>query len=97
LGVVEVGRHGNNGLADRVTEVGLGVALQLLQNACRDLLGGVLGAVNVDAPVLTHVALHRTNGAIGVGNSLTLRDFTDQNLSGLGKSDDRRGGAAAFG
>ena len=97
LGVVEVRRHGDDRLGHGVTEVGLRVALQLLQDARRDLLGGVLGAVDVDAPVLAHVALDRTNGAVGVGDRLALGDFTDQHFAGLGEAHHRRGGAAAFG
>ena len=41
LGVVEVRRDGDDGLVDRVTEVALCVALQLLQDARGDLLGRV--------------------------------------------------------
>ena len=48
LGVVEVGGDGDDGLVDGVAEEGLGVALQLLQDAGRDLLGRVGLAVDVD-------------------------------------------------
>ncbi len=81
----------------RVAEVGLGVALELLEDARRDLLGGVLGAVDVDGPVLAHVALDRADGALGVGDRLTLGDLADQHFAGLGEADDRRGRATAFG
>ena len=48
LGVVEVRGDGDHGLDDRVAEVRLGVALELLQDAGADLLRGVLLAVDVD-------------------------------------------------
>ena len=94
LGVVEVGGHGDDGLGDGVAEVGLGVALELHQRAGRDLLGGVLLAVDVDGPVGAHVALHRADGAIGVGDGLALGDLADEDLAVLGEGDDRGRGAA---
>ena len=68
LGVVEVGGHGDDGLGDGVAEVALGVSLQLLQRAGRDLLGRVLLAVDLDRPVGAHLALDRADGAVGVGD-----------------------------
>ena len=47
LGVVEVRRDGDDGVGDGLAEVGLGVALELLQDAGADLLGGVLLAVDL--------------------------------------------------
>ena len=51
LGVAEVRGHRDHGLGDGVTEVRLGVALELLQDAGRDLLRVVGLAVDVDRPV----------------------------------------------
>ena len=46
LGVVEVGRNGDYGLVDSGPEIRLGVPLQLLEDAGRDLLSRVVLAVN---------------------------------------------------
>ena len=97
LGVVEVGGHGDDGLVDRVAEVGLGVALELHQRAGRDLLRGVVLAVDVDLPVGAHVALDRADRAVGVGDGLALGHLADEDLAVLGEGDDRRGGAGALG
>ena len=97
LGVIEVGGNRDDRLAHRIAQVRLGVSLQLLQDAGRNLLRGVLGTVNVDGPVLAHVALHRADRALGVGDRLTLRHLTDENLAGLGKSNHGRGRATTFG
>ena len=98
LVVVEVRRDRDDGLGDRVAEVALGVALELLEDARRDLLGRVALAVDVVAlPVLAHVALDRAERAIGVGDRLALGDLADEHLAGLGEGDDGRGGARALG
>ena len=98
LGVVEVGRDGDDGVGHRLAQVGLGVALELLQHASADLLGGVRLAVDVDLPVrVAHVALHRTDGAIDVGDGLALGDLADQHLAVLGERHHAGGGARTFG
>src|SRR5206468_11727222 len=97
LGVVEVRRHGDDGLADGVAQVTLGVPLELLQDPGADLLRGVLLAVDVDAPVRAHVALHGADRAVGVGDGLTLGDLPHQYLAGLGEADDRGSRAGPFG
>ena len=97
LGVVEVRGDGDDGLVDRLAEVLLGVALQLLQDAGGDLLRVVGLAVDVDRPVGAHVALDGTDRAIGVRDRLALRDFTDQHLAGLRERDDGGCRAGALG
>ena len=47
LGVVEVGRHGDDGLADLVAEVALGRLLELAEDQRRDLRRRVLLAVDL--------------------------------------------------
>ena len=54
-------------------------------------------AVDVDRPVGAHVALHRPDRAVGVGDRLALRDLADEDLAGLRERDHRRGGAGALG
>ncbi len=97
LRVVEVRGDGNNGVGDLLAEVGLGVPLELLQDAGADLLGGVLLAVDVGGPVGADVPLDRPDCAVGVGDGLPLGDLADQHLAVLGERDDGRRGARPFG
>src|ERR1035437_5303941 len=97
LGVVEVGRHGDDRLVHRVAQERLGVPLQLAQDTGGDLLGGVVLAVDVDGPRRPHVTLHRPDGPIGVGDGLALGHLAHQHFAGLGEADHRRGRPAAFG
>ena len=90
LGVVEVGRDGDDGLVDGVAEEGLGVALQLLEDPGGDLLGRVGLAVDVDRPARPHLALDRADRPVRVRDRLALGDFADEHLAGLGKSHDGR-------
>ncbi len=97
LRVVEVRGDRDDGLGDRVAEVGLGVTLQLLERAGRDLLAVVVLAVDADRPVGADVALHRPDRAIGVGDGLALGDLADQDLAVLGEGHDRWGRARTLG
>ncbi len=91
LRVGEVRRHGDHRIGDGLAEVGLRVALQLLQDEGADLLGGeVLVVDRLDLPVGAHVALDRTDSAVDVGDGLTLGDLADQDLAGLGEGHHRR-------
>jgi hypothetical protein len=97
LGVVEVGRNRDHRLGDGISQVGLGVSLQLGQDLGTDLLCGPGLAVHVEGPrLVAHVALDRTDGPVGVGDRLALRNLSDQDLVVLREPHDRRGGAGAF-
>ena len=97
LGVAEVGGHGDHRLGDRASQVGLGIPLQLHEDAGADLLGAVVLAVDVHLPVFAHMALDGTDGAAGIGDRLTLGDLADEDLSALGEGDHRRRGALPLG
>ncbi len=97
LGVREVRRDGDDGVGDRLAQVGLGVPLQLLQNEGADLLRVEVLAVQVDLPPGAHVTLDRTDGPVDVGDRLTLGDLADEHLTVLGEGDDGRRGPSALG
>ena len=98
LRVIEVRGHRDDCVADGFTEVCLGIALELLQNARADFLRRVSLAINVSGlPRGAHVALDRTNRAVHVGDGLALGDFTHEHFAILGERDDGRGGARSFG
>ena len=96
LGVVEVSGNGDDSLGHGAAQIGLRVGLQLLKDHCGDLLRGKLLVVNADLVALAHVALDGGDGAVGVGDRLTLCDLTDHTLAGLGERDHGRGRAVAL-
>ena len=96
LAVVEVCGDGDDCLGDRLTQISLGVCLQLLQDHSADLLRGVLLAVQGDLVVGAHLALDGRNGVLRVGDGLTLCDLADQTVAGLGEADNGRGGASTL-
>ena len=97
LGVVEVCRAGDDGVGDRLTQIGLGITLELHQDLCGDLLRRPFLAVDVHGPVSAHVALDRANSAVDVRHGLALGHFADEDLAGLAEGHHRRGGARSFG
>ena len=97
LRVGEVRRDGDDRVGHRLAEVGLRVALELLQHERADLLGGEGLVVDLDLPVLAHVALDGPDGAVDVGDRLSLGDLADENLAGLGEGDHGRGRPGALG
>ena len=96
LGVAEVGRHGDDGLSDRLAEEGLGIPLHLLQDAGGDLLAVVLLAVDLNRPVGAHMALDGSDCAVGVGDRLALGLVADQHFAIFGERHDRGGRALSF-
>ena len=96
LGVREVSGHGDDRAGDRLTQISLGIGLQLLQDHCGDLLGGVAFAVDGDLVVRAHLPLDGGDGALRVGDGLALCHLAHHALAGLGESHHRGGGAGAF-
>ncbi len=97
LGVVEVGRDGDDRVGHLLAQVGLGVPLQLLQDEGAHLLRVELLAVELDLPVRAHVALHGADGPVHVRDRLALGDLADEHLAVLGEGDDGRRGPGALG
>src|SRR5205085_7429223 len=82
----------------RLAQVGLGVPLELLQDARGDLLRRVPLAVDLRRlPVGAHVPLDAADGAVDVGDRLVLRRLADEDLAVLGEGHDGRGGARTLG
>ncbi len=97
LGVIEVRRDGDHRVGDGLAEVGLGVALELLQHPRADLLRGVLLVIDGNRPVGAHVTLDRPDRPVHVRDGLALGDLADQDLSVLGERHDGRRRARSLG
>ena len=97
LRVGEVGRNRDHGLRDRLAQIGLSIRLQFLKDHRRDLLGRILLSIDVDPVVAAHLALDGADGALTVGDGLTLGHLADQALSVLCKCDKRGRGARTLG
>ena len=97
LGVLEVRGHGDHGVGHWLAEVGLGVALELLQDERADLLRREVLAVDRVLPVAAHVALDRPDRAVDVRHGLALGDLADEHLAVLGERHDGRRRPRALG
>ena len=96
LSVGEVGGNGDDRLGNGLAQIRLGVALELLQNHGADLLRRVGLAVDIHLVVAAHLTLDGRNGAVGVGDGLTLGHLAHHTLAGLAESHNGRGGAVAL-
>jgi hypothetical protein len=97
LSVTEIRRDGDHRVGDGLAEVGLGVALELLQDEGRDLLRTERLVVDLVGPVGAHVSLDGPDGAVDVRDRLALGDLADKHLAVLGESDNRGGRAGTLG
>ena len=96
LSIGEVGGNGDDCLAHRLAQIGLGIVLHLLEYHGGDLLGGVALSLHRHPVVGAHLALDGADGALRVGDSLALGDFTHQALAAILKGHHRGGGAVPF-
>ena len=96
LSVGEVGGNGDDGLGDTLAQIGLCVCLQLLKDHGADLLRRVALAVDVHLVVGAHLTLDGDDGAVRVGNGLTLGDLAHHTLAVLADGQNGGGGAVAL-
>ena len=97
LAVVEISRNRDYSLADRFAEICFSISFELLQNHSGDFLRGVILAINADLVVIfAHMAFDGSNRAVRVGHSLTLSELTNEALTVLRETNNRRGDTAAF-
>ena len=96
LGVGEVCGHGDHRAGDGLTQIGLCIRLQLLQNHSGNFLRRIALAVDGHFIVGTHFTLDRRNRALRVGDGLTLCHLAHHTLAGLGEGHHRGSGPSAF-
>ena len=87
LTVVEIGRYGDNRLADLFTQIAFGSFFHLGQDHRADVLGGVLLPVNIHFIAGTHLTLDGNHSTVRIGNRLALGDLADQPFTVFGESD----------
>ncbi len=87
LVVVEIGRHGDDGLFHRLAEERLGVALDLLQQEGRKLFRRIILVAQADVLAPAHLALERGGRALRVRRCLPPRRLADQHLAVRGQRD----------
>ena len=97
LCVGKIGRDSDDGVGHRFAEEGLGIRFEFLQDHRGNFLRRVFMPVDGNLVVGTHLALNGRNGAVMVCDSLPLCNLADHAFSGLGKRNDRRRCASAFG
>ena len=85
--VIEVGGDGDDSSVHAVSEIGLGIGLDLPQDLSGDILGGILLAEDPDLIVSPHLSLYALNSALGIGHSLPLRRLAHQDLTLFGEGD----------
>ena len=88
LHVVEIRGHGDDRVGDALVQVALGVLAQLAQDHGGKLLRRECLAVDVRAPIGSHVALHRADGALRVHGGLALRHRAHEAFALFGERDD---------
>ena len=96
MGVVEVGRDGDDRIGDRLTQVGFCVRPELLEDHGADLLRRPPASGDVHPIVGAHFPLDGGDGAAGIGDRLTARQLPHQTFPVLGKGHDRWRGSPAF-
>ena len=79
LVVVEIGRHGDDGLGDLLAQERLGVRLDLAQDHRGDLLGRVVLSFDADLVVCPHLPLDLHDRLFRVQHRLALRRFSHEN------------------
>ena len=84
LGVVEVGRDGDDRLVDLLAEIGLGGLLHLAQDERRDLARAVLLAIHLDPRVATRRLLDlEGDQRLLLGDHRVVEAAADQALDGI--------------
>ena len=96
LGVREIRRNGDDRFRHLAADIRLRVGLQLGKDHGGDLLRRVGLVVDPHSVVAAHLSLDGGDGAVRLGDGLTLCHLTDHSFAGLAEGDHRGGGSGAF-